>query len=557
MTHGFGLIATLAWGLTLALFFGFFATKLRMPALVGYLVAGICIAPATPGFVGDVELASELSEVGVMLLMFGVGLHFSVRDLVRVKNLAVPGALLQMTFATILGMLVSHLWGWTLGASLILGLSLSCASTVVLLKSLDSRGSLETGEGQVAVGWLVVEDIITVFLLVILPSVATIFTSGGSLTIDLAYDVLKTLFLIVSFIVLMIFAGRRFLPWVLLRAAQTGSHELFTLCVIAIAIGIAYASSAIFNVSFALGAFFAGMVLRESEYAHRAATDSLPLQDAFSVIFFLGVGMLFDPAILVEEPMKVLCVVAIIVLGKSFVATTLVKVMGYGWRYALTIGAALSQVGEFSFILGSLGLSLGLLPKDGMTLILAGSIISIALNPLIFELVNPILTRIEPVKPMPDPVVFGSQDADSAKGPVIIVGAGTIGRMIFSSLTDRGISNFVIEKNASAVTKDELQRNFVLGDATKAQVLERVYIEQASLVVLTLDDAITERKIIEEVRKLNTDVRIIVLLAQEKDRNFFMDTSGELLENVQPIDTHKEIAKTVLSYSVRYYRRLK
>ncbi|HAW45542.1 MAG TPA: sodium:proton antiporter, partial [Sutterella sp.] len=313
MDHGLALIATLAWGMTLSLILGYFATKLRMPALVGYLVAGIAIAPTTPGFVGDIELASELSEVGVMLLMFGVGLHFSVRDLMRVKNLAVPGALLQMGFATIIGTSISYFfWDWTLVSAFLLGLSLSCASTVVLLKSLDSRGSLETGEGQVAVGWLVVEDIITVFLLVILPSIASIATSGEGLSIDLAYAVLKTFIFIATFIFLMLFVVKKALTWVLLRAVQTGSHEIFTLCVVAIAIGIAYAASQVFNVSFALGAFFAGMVLRESEYAHRAATDSLPLQDAFAVIFFLGVGMLFDPQILIQEPMKVLCVVGII-----------------------------------------------------------------------------------------------------------------------------------------------------------------------------------------------------------------------------------------------------
>lgn len=557
MEHGVALIASLAWGMTLSLIFGYLATKLRMPALVGYLLAGIAIAPTTPGFVGEMSLAGELSEVGVMLLMFGVGLHFSVRDLLRVKNLAVPGALLQMGFATAIGMAVAHfLWDWSLASAFILGLSLSCASTVVLLKSLDSRGALETGEGQVAVGWLVVEDMITVFLLVILPSIGAIATSGGGLDAELGYAVLKTFLFIAAFIVLMLFVVKKVLNWILIRAVQTGSHEIFTLCVIAIAIGIAYAASEIFKVSFALGAFFAGMVLRESEYAHRAATDSLPLQDAFSVIFFLGVGMLFDPKILVDEPLKVLMVVGIIVLGKSFVATSLVKAMGYSWRYALTIGAALSQVGEFSFILASLGMALGLLPHDGMTLILAGAIISIAVNPLVFQLVDPILARVEVFKPLPDPVVFGSQTTEGAKGPAIVIGAGTMGRQIYETLMDKGISTFVIEKNATMLTKDEQQRNFILGDATLPQVLERVYIEQASVVILTLYDAITSRKIVEEIRKLNADVRIFVLLATDDDRTFFKDVNGEFLENIQPIDTHRELAKNVLFYCVNYYRRL-
>ena len=407
MEHHVPLIATLAWGLGLALFFGFVANKLRVPALVGYLLAGIAIAPTTPGFVGDEQLSTQLSEVGVMLLMFGVGLHFSLADLLRVKKIAVPGAIAQMGLATALGMGVATLWGWSFSAAFILGLSLSCASTVVLLKGLQAHGSLESGEGQVAVGWLVVEDIVTVFLLVLLPSIAGALVSDKALDISVGWDVLNALLLMAGFVVLMLVIGRRVLPWILMRAVQTGSHEIFTLCVIAIAIGIAFAASEIFNVSFALGAFFAGMVMRESEYAHRAAQDTLPLQDAFSVIFFLGVGMLFDPMILVQEPLKVLCVVSIIMIGKSAVALGLVKGMGYSWRYALTIAAALAQVGEFSFILAGLGLSLGLLPKDGMTLILAGSIISIALNPLLFMAGEPILKRIAPARPLPDPVVVG------------------------------------------------------------------------------------------------------------------------------------------------------
>ncbi|MBO7174047.1 MAG: cation:proton antiporter [Burkholderiaceae bacterium] len=555
MEHHVPLIATLAWGLGLALLFGFVASRLKVPALVGYLVAGIAIAPTTPGFVGDEQLSTQLSEVGVMLLMFGVGLHFSLADLMRVKKIAVPGAIAQMGLATILGMGVATLWGWSFSAAFILGLSLSCASTVVLLKGLQAHGSLESGEGQVAVGWLVVEDIVTVFLLVLLPSIAGALVSDKALDLSVGWDVLHALILMAGFVVLMLVIGRRVLPWILMRAVQTGSHEIFTLCVIAIAIGIAFAASEIFNVSFALGAFFAGMVMRESEYAHRAAQDTLPLQDAFSVIFFLGVGMLFDPMILVQEPLKVLCVVSIIMIGKSAVALGLVRVLGYSWRYALTIAAALAQVGEFSFILAGLGLNLGLLPKDGMTLILAGAIISIALNPLLFMLVEPILKKISPARPLPDPVVVSSHNHAKTKGPVIIVGAGTMGRNLHESLTDKGIPNFVVEKNVSLLTEEEQMRNFVLGDATHANILERVFIEKAELVILTLDDALGERKIIEEIHKLNPDVRVIALLSKDGDRDFFKDTSGELIPNIQCLDVRKEIAKNVLYYSVGYYRR--
>ena len=393
MHHEFALIATLAWGLGLALVLGFAATKVKLPALVGYLLAGVCIAPTTPGFVGDMDLAAELSEVGVMLLMFGVGLHFSLTDLLRVKTVALPGAIIQMAIATAIGMGMAHWWGWSWGEAFILGLSLSCASTVVLMKGLEAKGWLQRSRGQLAVGWLVVEDLVTVLLLVLLPSIATFFKGeapgDGSLTVA----ILETTVLIIGFIASMLVIGRRVLPWVLFQAVKTGSQEVFTLCVIAIAIGVAYASAQIFNVSFALGAFFAGMMMRESEYSHRAALQTLPLQDAFSVIFFLGVGMLFNPMIIIENPLHVLGIVLVIIVCKSITAAVWVKVMGRSYKDALTVGAALAQVGEFSFILAGLGLNLGLLPEEGMSLILAGGIISIALNPLLFALVEPVHKR--------------------------------------------------------------------------------------------------------------------------------------------------------------------
>lgn len=556
MEHGIALIATLAWGLGLALILGYFASRLRIPALVGYLLAGICIAPTTPGFVGDISLASQLSEIGVVLLMFGVGLHFSLHDLLRVKNIAVPGAVLQMVVATVLGTGVAHLWGWDFGSSVILGLCLSCASTVVLLKGLEAHGSLETGEGQVAVGWLVVEDIVTVLLLVLLPSLASVLNpSSVSADQSLSAALLETGVLIVGFIFCMVIFGRRVLPWALVQAAKTGSREIFTLAVIAIAIGVAYASAEIFKVSFALGAFFAGMMMRESEYAHRAAQDTLPLQDAFSVIFFLGVGMLFDPTILIKEPLKVLCVVFIIMFGKNIVATALVKILGYSWRYALTVGAALSQVGEFSFILAGLGKALGLLPDEGLTLILAGAIISIALNPLLFRAVDPLVNRIAPEKPLPDPVVLSPTTSKKVKGPVVIVGAGVMGRDISDAFEDKGIPAFVIEKNVNLVTEDELKHNFVLGDATQHEVLDRAWVEKAELVILTIGDAIQERKIIEEVRKINEEVRIIALTQKDGDKEFFKDASGAVLPNIMCLDLRKEMAKNLLFYSVGYYRR--
>ena len=557
MEHEFTLIATLAWGLCLALFFGFLANRLRIPALVGYLLAGVCIAPTTPGFVGDVALAAQLSELGVTLLMFGVGLHFSVRELMRVKSIAIPGAVLQMAAATVLGCLLALWWDWSLLAAGIFGLSLSCASTVVLIRALQGFGALESGEGQVAVGWLVVEDLATVLLLVLLPSLAGVVKDGavGQVDSDFLWMMLETGVLIVGFIATMMVVGRRILPWALMQAVKTGSREIFTLCVIAIAIGVAYASTEIFKVSFALGAFFAGMMMRESEYAHRAAQDTLPLQDAFSVIFFLGVGMLFDPTIIIREPLRVLGVLAIIILGKALVSIVLVRALGYNWRYALTIGASLSQVGEFSFILGGLGVSLGFLPQEGMTLILAGAIFSIALNPLVFKLIKPLLNFLAPEKKMPDPMVWQSKKTATQKGPVVIVGANLMGRDIYEALSDKNIPCTVIEQNVNRVTEDELKRNFILGDASRATVLEKAGVANASCVVLTVQDALRERKIADESRAINPDVRILALISKDGDRDFFKESSGMLLPNIHFLDTRKEMAKNILSYTVSYYRR--
>jgi len=354
MEHNIELITTIAAGFGLALIFGFIAERLKTPALVGYLLAGIAIGPATPGFVADIGIASQLSEIGIMLLMFGVGLHFSLNDLLAVKRIALPGAIVQMAVATILGMALADSWGWSLGAGLVLGLSLSCASTVVLLKALESRGLLETMNGQIAVGWLIVEDLVTVLILVLLPSFATMLGGSngtGSATSSLWFAVGHTLLLVSAFIALMLVVGHRVLPWLLWQVARTGSRELFTLSVVAFAICIAYGAAALFNVSFALGAFFAGMVMRESEFSHRAAEESLPLRDAFAVLFFVSVGMLFDPTILINEPMHVLAVVAIIIVGKSMAAMLLVLMLRYPLNTALTVAASLGQIGNFLLFL--------------------------------------------------------------------------------------------------------------------------------------------------------------------------------------------------------------
>jgi CPA2 family monovalent cation:H+ antiporter-2 len=370
MEHSSTLITTIAAGFGIALILGFIAERIKMPALVGYLVAGIIIGPGTPGFVADVHIASQLSEIGVMLLMFGVGLHFSLADLLAVKRIALPGAVVQMGLATALGMALAHWWGWSLGSGLIFGISLSCASTVVLLKALEAHGSLETMNGRIAVGWLVVEDLACVLVLVLMPPLAGVLggtapegANDGPLWITIG----KTLLQVAAFIAVMLIAGRRVLPWLLWQIARTGSRELFTLAVIAAAISIAYGAAALFSVSFALGAFFAGMVMRESEFSHRAAEESLPLRDAFSVLFFVSVGMLFEPSILFEEPLHVLLVVAIIVVGKTLAALALVLAFRYPLNTALTVAVSLAQIGEFSFILAGLGKTLGLVSDEAMS----------------------------------------------------------------------------------------------------------------------------------------------------------------------------------------------
>lgn len=395
MEHQTPLLVTIVLGLVLAFGFGFLASRIRLPPLVGYLVAGIVVGPFTPGVTVDVGVASELSEIGIILLMFGVGLHFSMADLLAVGRIAVPGAIAQIGIATAAGAAIAAAWGWTLGAGLVLGLSVSVASTVVLLRALDDRNALGTANGRIAIGWLIVEDLAMVFTLVLLPAVAGLLggsapeahgAAGGGMGLTVALTLGK----VALFGAIMLSVGPRLVPWILGQAARTGSHELFTLCVLAVALGIAYAAAQVFGVSFALGAFFAGIVLANSELSHRAAAESLPLQNAFSVLFFVSVGMLFDPSIVVREPLEVAAVLLIILVVKAIGAFAIVVMLGYPVATGITVAAALAQIGEFSFILAGLGLALGLLPPEGRDYVLAGALLSITLNPLAFALVGPL-----------------------------------------------------------------------------------------------------------------------------------------------------------------------
>jgi monovalent cation:H+ antiporter-2, CPA2 family len=528
MHHDVALITTLAAAFGLALLLGFVAARLKLPALVGYLVAGVILGPATPGFVADVELSRQLAEIGVILLMFGVGLHFSLDDLLAVKRIALPGAIVQIAAATLLGIGVARFWGWSLGAGLVFGLALSVASTVVLLKALESRGVLDSINGQIAVGWLVVEDLVMVLVLVVLPPLSAWLGGGDSTAAGIAdaggdslsRTVALTLGRVALFIALMLVVGRRVFPWLLWQVARTRSRELFTLCVIAAALGIAYGSAALFGVSFALGAFFAGTILRESELSHRAAEESLPLRDAFSVLFFVSVGMLFDPRMLVEQPLRVLVVVAIILVGKSLAAFLIVLIFRYPLNTALTVSASLAQIGEFSFILAELGVSLRLLPSEGQDLILAGALLSIALNPLVFRAVEPLQAWIRSrsklaraVERPDDPLAELPMTIDERRltGHVLLVGYGRVGRRIGEALTERGVPIVVAEQNREIV--EELRDRgipAVFGNAAEPWALIQAHIARARILVIAMPDAFNARAVLELARALNPRVETVV-----------------------------------------------
>jgi CPA2 family monovalent cation:H+ antiporter-2 len=531
--HNITLITTIAAALGLALIMGFIAVRLRLPVLVGYLIAGVIIGPATPGFVADVELSSQLAEIGVMLLMFGVGLHFSLDDLLAVRRIALPGAIVQIAVATLLGTSVAALWGWSLASGVVSGLALSVASTVVLLRALEDRGLLESVNGRIAVGWLVVEDLVMVLVLVLLPPLAlwlggdTEVAVGGGQDRSLLTTLALTLGRISVFIALMLVVGKRLFPWLLWQIARTGSRELFTLCVIAAAVGIAYGSAELFGVSFALGAFFAGMVMRESPLSYRAAEESLPFRDAFSVLFFVSVGMLFDPNVIINQPLKLLVVLAIIVFGKSLAAFFLVLLFRYPLNTALTVSASLAQIGEFSFILANLGVSLGILPTEGQSLILAGAIISIAFNPLVFRAIEPAQAWIrsrsklaQTLERPDDPLAVLPMTVDLTRltGQVVLVGYGRVGRRIGEALTENGISFVVAEENREIV--EQLRKNgipAVSGDASDPAVLIQAHIHRARLLVIATPDTLDVRRMIEIARTVNPRIETVVRTHSEEE----------------------------------------
>ncbi|CAN7331455.1 cation:proton antiporter domain-containing protein [Mesorhizobium sp. LjRoot246] len=546
MPHDTPLIATIVAGLGLAFVFGALANRFRIPPLVGYLVAGVLVGPNTPGFVADAGLANELAEIGVILLMFGVGLHFSLKDLLSVRAIAVPGAIVQIGFATALGAGLAWMLGWPMGAGLVFGLALSVASTVVLLRALQERRLIETERGRIAVGWLIVEDLAMVLALVLLPALAGVLGgqeqadahASGLLSLPASYGIWGvvgiTLAKVAAFVVVMLVVGRRVIPWILHYVAHTGSRELFRLAVLAIALGVAFGAAKLFGVSLALGAFFAGMIMSESELSHRAAEESLPLRDAFSVLFFVSVGMLFDPFSLISNGWPILATLAIIVIGKSLAAFVIVVAFGYPLATALMISASLAQIGEFSFILAELGVGLKLLPEQGRDLILAGAILSIVLNPLMFLTIDWMKPWLEaraartappaetkPVGPATEPGQVASVAAapKEADGPpprttlgnhAILIGYGRVGSLVGAALKQASLPFLVVEdadKTLARLKADGIET--VSGNAANAEVFAAANPEGAMRLILAIPNAFEAGQIVLRARAANPGINVI------------------------------------------------
>ena len=532
MHHATPLITTIVGGLVLAFIFGMIANKLRISPLVGYLLAGVLSGPFTPGFVADTKLAPELAELGVILLMFGVGLHFSLKDLMAVKSIAIPGAIAQIAVATLLGMALSAVLGWSLMTGIVFGLCLSTASTVVLLRALEERQLIDSQRGQIAIGWLIVEDLVMVLTLVLLPAVAGMAEKGDVGLASLAVDMGITIGKVIAFIAIMMLVGRRLVPWIMSRSAATGSRELFTLSVLALALGIAFGAVELFDVSFALGAFFAGMVLNESELSHRAAHDTLPLRDAFAVLFFVSVGMLFDPMILLEQPLAVLATLAI------------VRMFGHSPRTALTIAASLAQIGEFAFILAGLGMALNLLPQAGQNLVLAGAIISIMLNPVLFAVLEKYLDKTETL----DEQTFEEVLEEEKQIPVdicnhaLLVGFGRVGSLLGEKLMAQGIPLVVIETSRTRV--DELRARgirAVLGNAANEEIMNLAHLDCARWLLLTIPNGYEAGEIVAAAREKCPNIEIIARAHYDDEVDYITERGAN-----QVVMGEREIARAML-----------
>jgi len=533
--HDAPLIGTIVGGIVLAFFFAAIAHRLRLPALAGYLLAGVVCGPFTPGFVADSHLAHQLAEIGVVLLMFGVGLHFSLKDLLSVKSIAIPGALGQMAVATLLGMLLGWALDWPLVQSFVFGLALSVASTVVLLRAMEERRLMETERGRIAVGWLIVEDLAMVLALVLLPAIGASLNAGQSMSFgEIAVTVGMTIGKVVAFVAVMLIVGKRLIPWLLQVIAQTGSRELFRLAVLAIALGVAFGAAGLFGVSFELGAFFAGMMMGESKLAHDAAEETLPLRDAFAVLFFVSIGMLFNYQVLLAEPLVVLAALAIIVIGKSVAALGIVLAFRKPLTTALTIATSLAQIGEFSFILIGVGVAQNLVSKEAQDVLLAAALLSILINLLLFKLLDRAKARLD-ARAAPSEEAQGGIAAEplqptALRGHVVVAGYGRLGQLLGEAVHATGVPLLVLEEEKDHV--DALRQQGIetlVGNASSDEVLDAANLPEAKALLVTLPQAFESGEVVRAARQLNPALRIIVRADSEECREHLQKQEADLV----------------------------
>jgi len=556
MSHDSLLVATIAAGITVAFIFGLIAVRIGLPPIVGYVLAGVVVGPFTPGYVADTGLAQQFASLGVILLMFGVGLRFSLGELAGLRGVVVPAALTQTTITTSLGTALGVAWGWGPGGGLVLGLSLGVASTVAMLKSLEGRDRLDSREGHLAIGWLVVEDLTMVFVLVLLPAIAPGFADGtGRPTADaasVAVTAAIALAKVILFIALMYFVGRRFVPWLLLHVAGSGSRELFTLAVFGTALGVGTIAAELFGVSFALGAFFAGAVISESELSQRAAADALPMQDAFAVLFFVSVGMLFDPAVVVTHPVQLALLVGVVIVWKSALSFGLLRFFGQPKRTAILVGAGLGQIGEFSFILAATGISLGLISREAQALIVAASLIAITANAPLLSIITRLVTRLQSRRELEAARAdAGAEPGRPAPSAVVLVGYGRVGATIAEALRRAAIPYVVVEEQERTVRGLRSRgERAVHGDGTRADVLERAGIADARLLVVTAPDPFRARQIVEQARAANPSIAVAVRTHSAAEQQFFEQHLSTMAATGRAVYAEREAALSLAHYAL-------
>lgn len=584
MPHETALIGTIAVGLGAAFVLGLLAARLGLPPLVGYLVAGIAVGPFTPGPTVDGALARQLAEFGVILLMFGVGIHFSLRDLAAVRRVVLPGAIAQTAITGSIGAGLALWWGWGPGGAAVLGLSLGVASTVVLLKGLEGRDRLDSPEGRMAVGWLVVEDVLMVLALVVLPALAPMLrdaTLPGAT--DLVPALGRAVVKVILFLALMFYVGRRVVPWLLEQVARLGSRELFTLAVLVTALGVGSVAAGLFDVSFALGAFFAGAVISESELSARAAADALPMQDAFAVLFFVSVGMLFEPAVLVERSVEIFAIVALVVLWKSLLAFGLVRLLGETRRTALLVGASLGQIGEFSFIVAALGVSLGLVTAEAQGVIVAAALIAIVVNGPVLSGAVAVAGRMRSTHGATEAALAQTErmtremrvagrravptapgvaevpdlyTCDDMRDHMVLIGFGRVGTTIADAVARSGVRYVIVEEQERIVESlRERGVRAIGGDATRADVLERAGILTARLLVVTAPEPIRSRRIIEVARAINPGITVAVRTHSATEQVFFEETLAGSGAAGLAVYAEREAALSLAHYALRAYGR--